>query len=137
MPHTAPHAPQDLEHREKQYDGREYLDIYTGDSDKEPALTHVLTFIATNTKANKQWLGPASMESVAQQIAYAAGPSGQNCQYLYYLADAMRKVNKKRLDRAAACNALLLSLYADCGVMSIKLSASVSSAQRSVEQCFV
>lgn len=88
---------QELEHREKQYDGREYLDIYTGESDKEPALTHCLTFIATNKKANKQWLGPASLESVAQQIAYATGPSGQNCQYLYYLADALRKVIKSGL----------------------------------------
>ncbi len=81
---------QDLEHREKQYDGREYLDVYTSDSDSEPALCNVLTFVATSKSVN--WLGPASLESVAQQIAAAIGPSGPNHEYLDLLAKALWKV---------------------------------------------
>lgn len=81
---------QELEHREKQYDGREYLDVYTSDSDSEPALCNVLTFVATSKSVN--WLGPASLESVAQQIAAAIGPSGPNHEYLDQLAKALWKV---------------------------------------------
>lgn len=80
---------QDLEVREKQYDGRERLDVYTSDSDSEPALRNVLTFVATSQSLN--WLGPASVESVAQQIAAATGPSGPNHEYLERLAEALWK----------------------------------------------
>jgi len=76
-----------LEHREKQYDGRKHLDVYTSDNDTEPALCHVLTFVATSKSVN--WLGPASMESIAQQIAAATGPSGPNHEYLEQLAKAL------------------------------------------------
>ena len=81
---------QELEHREKQYDGREHLDIYTNDDDEEPALCNVLTFVATSKNVN--WLGPASMESIAQQIAASTGPSGPNYEYLEQLAKALWKV---------------------------------------------
>lgn len=81
---------QELEHREKQYDGRERLDVYASDDDSEPALRNVLTFVATSK--NVHWLGPASMESVAQQIAAATGPSGPNYEYLERLAEALWKV---------------------------------------------
>ena len=84
-------VPQELEHREKQYDGRERLDVYASDDDSEPALSNVLTFVATSN--NVHWLGPASMESVAQQIAAATGPSGPNYEYLERLAEALWKVN--------------------------------------------
>lgn len=82
---------QELEHREKQYDRRERLDVYASDDDSEPALSNVLTFVATSN--NVHWLGPASMESVAQQIAAATGPSGPNYEYLERLAEALWKVN--------------------------------------------
>ena len=38
------------------------------------------------------WLGAAPLMEVAQQIAHAHGPSGPNSEYLYRLADTMRKV---------------------------------------------
>lgn len=82
---------QELEHREKQYDGRERLDVYASGDDSEPALRNVLTFVATSK--NVHWLGPASMESVAQQIAAATGPSGPNYEYLERLAEALWKVS--------------------------------------------
>ena len=80
-----------MEHREKQYDGREHLNVYTSDSDTEPALRDVLTFVATSKSVN--WLGPASVESIAQQIAAASGPSGPNYDYLEQLAKALWKVS--------------------------------------------
>lgn len=82
---------QDLDQREKQYDGRERLDVYASNDDSEPALSNVLTFVATSK--NVHWLGPASMESVAQQIAAATGPSGPNYEYLERLAEALWKVS--------------------------------------------
>ena len=87
---TVVYLSQDLEHREKQYDGREHLDVYTSDNDTEPALRNVLTFVATSKSVN--WLGPASVEAVAQQIAAATGPSGPNYEYLERLAEALWKV---------------------------------------------
>ncbi|KAL3148171.1 hypothetical protein ABBQ38_014451 [Trebouxia sp. C0009 RCD-2024] len=84
---------QELEHREKQYDGRERLDVYASGDDSEPALRNVLTFVATSK--NVHWLGPASMESVAQQIAAATGPSGPNYEYLERLAEALWKAKVK------------------------------------------
>ena len=85
------YAVQELEHREKQYDGREHLDVYTSNSDTEPALCRVLTFVATSKSVN--WLGPASMEAIAQQIAASTGPSGPNHDYLDQLAKALWKVS--------------------------------------------
>ena len=93
--HSPLHVLQDLEHREKQYDGRERLDVYASDDDAEPALSNVLTFVATSK--NVHWLGPASMESVAQQIAAATGPSGPNYEYLERLAEALWKVSNSLL----------------------------------------
>ena len=46
---------------------------------------------ACRTK-NVNWLGAAPLTEVAQQIAHAHGPSGPNSEYLYRLADTMRKV---------------------------------------------
>ena len=89
--HSLMRVPQDLEHREKQYDRRERLDVYASDDDSEPALSNVLTFVATSK--NVHWLGPASMESIAQQIAAATGPSGPNYEYLDCLAEALWKVS--------------------------------------------
>ena len=46
-----------------------------------------LTYIATSDPANLNWLGPASVEDVAAQIAAAEGPSGPNREYLFNLAE--------------------------------------------------
>ncbi|CAF0752212.1 unnamed protein product [Didymodactylos carnosus] len=42
---------------------------------------------------NPFWAGEtASMEQIATQIAFAEGPSGKNSEYLFKLADAMRRM---------------------------------------------
>ncbi len=82
-----------LEWREKQYDVREYVDVFVRD-ETIPAVKRALVYIASpNTAANVNWLGPAPLEAIAAQIATSHGPSGPNCDYLYNLATAMAKVN--------------------------------------------
>lgn len=82
-----------LEWREKQYDLRVHLDVYSGASSTMPVITNALTYIATDDRAaNQNWLGPATPEAMAQQISVARGPSGWNCEYLYNLAAAMKNV---------------------------------------------
>lgn len=79
-----------LEWREKQYDLRVHLDVFSGASASMPVITNALTYIATSDRsANENWLGPATPEAIAQQISIARGPSGWNCEYLYNLASAM------------------------------------------------
>ena len=54
-------------------------------------MHRALTYIAT--PSNKNWLGPASQEAIARQIATSYGPSGPNDEYLLRLAAAMREVD--------------------------------------------
>lgn len=88
-----------LEWREKQYDHREYVDVYAAVEDEEPVLREVLCYIATdNTEANPNYLGPASMEDLAVQIAGAVGPSGPNSEYLFKMEEALQHVRESDED---------------------------------------
>ena len=51
-----------------------------------------LVFIASHSPVNANWLGQASREAIAQQVARAVGPSGPNWEYVYRLAAAFREV---------------------------------------------
>ena len=94
------HISQELEWREKQYDLRVYVDVFSEESgDTKPAVKGALTFIATPDKeANPNWLGSASLDSIAEQIAAARGPSGPNYEYLFGVAEAMRQVMRHCTD---------------------------------------
>jgi len=78
----------ELEVREKQYDRRELLDVFTDDEGAEPVRKGVLAYVATERSDN--WLGPAPLEDIAETIATARGPSGPNAEYLLRLADHLR-----------------------------------------------
>ena len=42
---------------------------------------------------NPFWAGDAPLTQIAEQIARAHGPSGTNREYLFQLADAMRRIS--------------------------------------------
>ena len=75
-----------LDHREKQYDRRERLDVFGRDG--SVVAPRALVYIGTPECEN--YLGPASTQELATQIAAAVGPSGPNSEYLFNLAEAMR-----------------------------------------------
>ena len=80
---------ENLEIREKQYDERIEMDLYDVDDAKAvPVIRNAVTYIATPATINLNWLGDAS--DLAEQIAAARGPSGENSEYLYNLCEALR-----------------------------------------------
>mmetsp|Transcript_24980 Transcript_24980/g.47255 ORF Transcript_24980/g.47255 Transcript_24980/m.47255 type:complete len:198 (+) Transcript_24980:154-747(+) len=104
-----------LEEREKQYDQRLVTDLFdvTDDKTKERVVVKdALVYIATS--ASNNYLGDASLNALASQIALAQGPSGPNCEYLFRLADAVRElgvVDTELFDLEAKVQALRLEGY--------------------------
>ncbi|GAU30889.1 hypothetical protein TSUD_15750 [Trifolium subterraneum] len=85
-----------LEVREKQYDRKEYVDIFTELNAETPAITGALVYIASpDKKVNVNYLGPASVEEIARQIVQAEGPSGPNREYLFVLENALLQIGSK------------------------------------------
>lgn len=92
-------------------------DVFAAGNSSTPIVSKALTFIAT--EKNAQWLGKASLEDLAQQIATAEGPSGRNCDYLHQLAESLLKVRLQA--HQAAC---LLLLWHAQPLLSVTLHAS-------------
>uniref|UniRef100_A0A0D6R7B5 glutathione-specific gamma-glutamylcyclotransferase n=1 Tax=Araucaria cunninghamii TaxID=56994 RepID=A0A0D6R7B5_ARACU len=62
----------------------------------EPTISDVLVYIAsTDKKLNKNYLGPAPLETIARQIVGARGPSGPNLEYLLKLEAALTEMGCK------------------------------------------
>ena len=76
-------------------------DVFAAGNSSRPIVSKALTFIAT--EKNAQWLGKASLEDLAQQIATAEGPSGRNCDYLHQLAESLLKVRSKYINMLVSC----------------------------------
>ena len=77
-----------LDHREK----NGYLRLATDIAFESGSVHEGIVYIATHE--NAAYLGPASEQDIARQIATARGPSGPNSEYLLELAKALRELGK-------------------------------------------
>jgi len=77
-----------LDHREK----NGYLRLSTEIRFEDGSSAEGLVYIATHE--NAAFLGPASEQAIARQIAESRGPSGPNSEYLLELAKALRELGK-------------------------------------------
>lgn len=75
-----------LDHREK----NGYLRLATALTLDDGRDVEGVVYIATAD--NAAFLGPASKQAIARQIAASHGPSGPNRDYLLHLADALREL---------------------------------------------
>lgn len=79
-----------LDHRER--GGYERLELEIG---LEPGVAGARTvrgLVYVAGPDNPHYLGPAPLEAIAEEIAAARGPSGANDEYVFELADALRRM---------------------------------------------
>eukprot|EP00879_Flechtneria_rotunda_P006895 GHRR01007241.1.p1 GENE.GHRR01007241.1~~GHRR01007241.1.p1 ORF type:complete len:225 (+),score=58.57 GHRR01007241.1:959-1633(+) len=120
-----------LEWREKQYDIRTHCDIFTPDSPDVPVVKGALLYIASNSPKNINWLGPAPLQAIAEQIARAVGPSGHNHEYLFKLAAAMRQFQVEDPE-LFELEALVLQLIQVVGTATVQATVTAQAAAHTV-----
>lgn len=74
-----------LDHRERGGYERHLVQVETR---RGTTLDDVLVYVAT--ERNRNYVGPAPVDQIAEQIRRARGPSGPNDEYLFKLAEALR-----------------------------------------------
>ena len=76
-----------LDHREKNGYLRFATEMRFADGRRDEGLVYIAT------ADNEAWLGDASIDAIARQIAVSHGPSGPNRDYLLNLAEALRALD--------------------------------------------
>ena len=78
------HVFEHLDHREKNGYLREEMDIHLENGRVVKGLVYI------GAPDNEAWLGEASTKEIAEHIATSSGPSGDNKDYVFDLANALR-----------------------------------------------
>jgi cation transport regulator ChaC len=82
----------ELDHREKGGYERAEVDLFFGRDDVR-AGARALVYIAT--ESNPNYLGPAPLEAIADQVKSSVGPSGPNPEYVLRLAASLRVIGDR------------------------------------------
>ncbi|KIJ93594.1 hypothetical protein K443DRAFT_684440 [Laccaria amethystina LaAM-08-1] len=86
-----------LDYREKDGYTLETLDIYNTENGVEKIIIHNnLCYVGRHD--NPSFIGSEPLEALAHVIWTSVGPSGPNKEYLYQLADSVRKLSPKSYD---------------------------------------
>ena len=90
-----------LDHREKGGYTQHRIQFHPKDQTETPKEVTIYL----GDKSNRQYAGPDSLDVMASTILNSVGPSGQNKEYLYNLAEAMLEIDPNdthlyELDRA-------------------------------------
>lgn len=94
-----------LDYRERGGFSRESVAIHFSQAGRPTGET-VMAVLYVATETNPNYLGPAAMHELADQIRRSHGPSGSNVEYVLKLADALRAMGAED-DHVFALEALL------------------------------
>lgn len=80
-----------LDHREQGGYDRRIVELQLDSKDGPSSPRGVTALLYLATRANANFLGPASLDEMAHQVRGARGPSGDNREYVLRLAESLRE----------------------------------------------
>jgi len=88
----------DLDHREINGYTIHHVPVYSSEGASKPVVERAVVYIGTHD--NPAFVGPMkSSDALAEHIYHSRGPSGENKDYLYQLAEALRELSPESKDR--------------------------------------